>query len=167
MELGDRVYAAERITKKREKRVSIASSRIQVALPGGIRPRCYRPSVSPSSHLAPLISLFSFFLSLTAGFARLPLLLRRSRLRDIGHYAPTGTDPSLLPGIQCRSRRALVGSREHDIDRRRSTSLAIGVDYRFASVNETVISRPVTLRHRRHGKNNGVSLSKRSPLLRT
>lgn len=80
MDLGDRVYAAERITKKREKRVSSASaaSRRQVAPPDGIRLRAVTASLSPlphASYLVPL-SLDRFFFSSppTAGSPRPPLL---------------------------------------------------------------------------------------------
>jgi len=103
MELGDRVYAAERITKKREKRVSIVRGRLQMALPGGIRPRAVTaPSISPFSYLAPLVSCFFFFVlsfadSRLRAAAASSTTLNAFMTRDIGHYVPTDTGP-LLPG---------------------------------------------------------------------
>lgn len=127
MELGDRVYAAERITKKREKRVSIASSRLQMAIPGGI----VRAPLPPLhlSLLLPRTSCLVFFFFLSYADSRLRAAAASSTTltaRDIGRYAPTGTGtPSLLPGTQCRSRRRIARTRSN-IDRRRSTGFTIG-----------------------------------------
>lgn len=135
MELGDRVYAAERITKKREKRVSIARGRPQMALPGGIRPRAVTAPLSlpsPTSRLSSLVfSSSSFSLSLTAGFARLPLLPRRfydSRYRNIMRRQVQALPCYLVHNVHVHVRVLLSYRREHawrSIVAGRSTGFAI------------------------------------------
>lgn len=95
MELGDRVYAAERITKKREKRVSIARPRPDGATSRNPSARRYRPSISLPLPRASYLSFFPFLLSfadsrLRAAAASSTMLT----VRDIGCYAPTGTGTS-------------------------------------------------------------------------
>lgn len=159
MELGDRVYAAERITKKREKRVSIADRRVQMALPGGIRPRAVTapPSLfSLSSYLASLISFFFSPLPLAdsrlraaaASLATLaaPRCRTLSRRQDRADPFPVTWCTNAVHDVARSSSRAgaRLGHRSPPIHRR----FCHRRGYRFAPVNETAISRPVTLRHR-------------------
>lgn len=171
MELGDRVYAAERITKKREKRVSIASSRLQMAIPSGI----VRAPLPPLhlSLLPPRTSCLFFFssfsLALTAGFARgcrffYDAYGSRYRTLCADRYRYRRSSPVTWYTMPFTS-----SNRENTFEHRSSPIHRFyhRRDYRFAPVNETAIPRPVTLRHVDRKNNNGVSFSKRSPLFQT
>jgi len=151
MELGDRVYAAERITKKREKRVSIAST--------ASRWRYQAESVRaplPPLHLSLLLLrtsyLFFFLFFLSFADSRLRAAAASSMsltVRDISDIIR-----QQIQALPCY----LVHNAVHIVNR--SSSI-----HRFChrrsirSVNEIAIPRPVTLRHDDERNNNGVCVS--------